>query len=185
MALQKQYSILSTIFQISKSVLQFGNGSELKDNSGTSQALASDGTTLIEVQGADPTAGSSFATRDYVDGVASPYAASTYVLSGTTSTVTGVNNIPANAVISQVLVTISTAYVGTAPTLSVGIAGNTSLFVASADVDLTRAGNTQSFVSAPGISIGGSAAPLVVTIGGTGLSAGAFAVTALYSNPNS
>lgn len=183
MALKPVQSILATIFQIPKALLQFATdtGMILKDNSGTLQVLESDGTTLAEVEGAAPTSGDAFVTKNYADtnygGAAA--ASKTYVLTGTTSTVTGSDLIPANSIVTGVEFILGTALDGTTPAISIGTTATAALFVASADVNVAAA-NTTSYNGLP-ISVGGSNVAPRVTVTGTGITTGAWEVVISYT----
>jgi hypothetical protein len=185
MALQPVQTILATIFRIPKSLLQFASGSILKDNGGTFQAFESDGTTLAEVQGAEPTAGDSFVNLTYADAHYGGNAAAVkeYVITGTTATVTGTDLIPANATVSEVRFFLTTALDGTSPTISIGTTATAALFVASASIDVTQA-NQVDFQGEP-ISVGGSDVAPRVTVGGSGITTGAWKAVIFYTvTPN-
>lgn len=187
MALKPVQSILATIFQIPKALLQFATdtGMILKDNSGTLQVLESDGTTLAEVEGAAPTSGDAFVTKNYADtnygGAAA--ASKTYVLTGTTSTVTGSDLIPANSIVTGVEFILGTALDGTTPAISIGTTATAALFVASADVNV--ASPNKATYSGPPVSVGGSDVAPRVTVGGSGITTGAWQAIIYYvQTPN-
>lgn len=79
--------------------------------------------------------------------------------------------LPANAAVEKVRVLIDTAFNGT-PTASVGIAGTTSKYMASTQVDLTAAATTV-FEVTPGLASVGTTEALIITYAAGGASAGA------------
>ena len=176
MALAPESSIQATIVQISKSILQFAGSAGLKllDSSGVGKITAADGTTLARLQVGTPSSGSDAATKTYVDGaVGAPFR-----LTGTTSTVTATATIPANAYVTKVVVIVTTALDGTSPTLSVGTTASAEAFVPAASITAGTA-NTQVFEGST--SVGGSAVTLRVTVGGSGITTGAFEVWVYYT----
>ena len=183
MAFKAGISFLLTKVQLPNAILQFATATGLivKDNTGTLQVTAADGTTLVEVQGAPPTAGSSFVTKTYGDANYAGAAAASkpYKITGTTSTVTGSALIPANSIVTSVVLTITTALDGTTPAISIGTTASAALFVASADVNVAAA-NTTSYTGAS-ISVGGSNVAPRVTITGTGITTGAWEVEIYYT----
>lgn len=183
MSLKAGISLLATKVQLPNALLQFATATGLiiKDNSGTLQVLAADGTTPAEVQGAAPTTGSSYVTKTYGDanygGAAA--ASKTYKITGTTATVTGSAVIPANSVVTSVTLTVTTALDGTTPAMSIGTTASAALFVASADINVAAA-NTTDFTGAS-ISVGGSDVAPRVTITGSGITTGAWEVDISYT----
>ena len=131
--------------------------------------------------GAAPTSGDAFVTKNYADtnygGAAA--ASKTYVLTGTTSTVTGSDLIPANSIVTGVEFILGTALDGTTPAISIGTTATAALFVASADVNVAAA-NTTSYNGLP-ISVGGSNVAPRVTVTGTGITTGAWEVVISYT----
>jgi hypothetical protein len=96
----------------------------------------------------------------------------------TTATTTSVTSIPANAIIYDCKLDVTTGYsVGT--TISIGITGSLSLFMGTADNSPTVIGLYQDMQDT---SIGSSAAQVVGTIGGTP-SVGAAEMIVLWSSP--
>ena len=90
--------------------------------------------------------------------------------------------LPANAVFSNVTVVIDTPFNG-APTLSAGIAGTLSKYLASTQVDLTAAA-TVSFEVEPGLASVGTTEAIIATYAAGGATAGAGRLLVAYSIPN-
>lgn len=90
--------------------------------------------------------------------------------------------LPANAVILCVRVTIDTAFNGT-PTMSVGIAGTTSKYLAATQVDLKSVATT-GFEVYPNLPGNGSTEALIITYAAGGATAGAARVEVEYSIPS-
>jgi hypothetical protein len=84
----------------------------------------------------------------------------------------------ATDVIEYIEVIVDTAFNGTS-TMSVGIAGTTSKYVAATQVDLTTAGK---YVINPGLPAQGAEA-LIITYAAGGASAGAARVLVHYASP--
>lgn len=90
--------------------------------------------------------------------------------------------LPANAVVSNVTVVIDTPFNGT-PTLSVGVAGTLSKYLASTQVDLTSAA-TVSFEVEPGLASVGTTEAIIATYAAGGATAGAGRLLVAYSIPS-
>lgn len=90
-------------------------------------------------------------------------------------------NLPSTAIINMIEVVIDTAFNGT-PTMSVGISGTASKYVAATQVDLTQAAATV-FQISPGLPAPGSTEALIITYAAGGASAGAARVLVYYSTP--
>lgn len=88
-------------------------------------------------------------------------------------------SIPANAIVYDARLDVTTAYSAGA-TISLGITGNTALFMGTTDNTATVAGLYQDMQDT---SVGGSAAPLLVTVAGAPAAGAGFAIV-LYSIPN-
>jgi hypothetical protein len=89
--------------------------------------------------------------------------------------------LPANAVISLIEVIIDTAFNGT-PSMSIGVSGNASKYVASTLVDLKEVATTV-FQIHPGLAPVGTTEALEIAYTAGSASAGAARVLAYYSNP--
>lgn len=85
-------------------------------------------------------------------------------------------DVDANTLVVGVIVQIVTAFVGTSPVLSIGVAGSTARHLATSDVTTTATGFTAIFKPFDYTS----AATIITTIGGTGLSAGVARVWLVY-----
>jgi hypothetical protein len=90
--------------------------------------------------------------------------------------------LPANAVVNSVRVTIDTAFTGT-PTISVGTSASPSKYLASSQVDLKQAANTQ-FEIYPAIAPVGTTEALQIAYASGGATAGSARVEVFYCNPN-
>lgn len=88
--------------------------------------------------------------------------------------------LPANAIIDKVQVIVDTAFNGTAPTLSIGIAGNTSKYTGTGDVDLKT---TNMYEVEPGLVSVGSTEALIATYSADSSSAGSARIIISYSIP--
>lgn len=88
--------------------------------------------------------------------------------------------LPANAVVKTVRVVVDTAFNGTA-TMSVGIAGTTSKYMGTGDLDLLTANE---YEVAPGLVADGTTNALIVTYSAGGASAGAARIILAYSIPS-
>ena len=85
----------------------------------------------------------------------------TSIAFGSTSPVT-LFTLPANAVVEDVRVVVDTAFNGT-PSISIGIAGTTSKYMASNQVDLKDVVSAKVYEVYPGIAASGSAESLIAT----------------------
>lgn len=90
--------------------------------------------------------------------------------------------LPANAVVEAVRVIIDTAFNG-APSMSVGIAGTTSKYLASNQVDLKDAAGAKIYEVYPGLAASGSSEALIITYTPGGATAGAARVEVDYVVP--
>lgn len=89
---------------------------------------------------------------------------------------------PANAVIAKLQVIIDTPFDG-APSLSVGVSGTTSKYLASTAVDLTMAAGTIFEVS-PGVAASGATEDLIATYAAGGATVGAARILVSYVIPS-
>lgn len=105
----------------------------------------------------------------------------TSVAFGSTSP-TSMFTLPANAVISEIAVVIDTSFNGT-PSLSVGISGTLSKYLASTQIDLTQPAMTV-FEIQPGMPSVGTTEALIFTYAAGGASAGAARILVSYSIPS-
>lgn len=88
---------------------------------------------------------------------------------------------PANAVHTMFQVIVDTTFNGT-PTLSIGVTGTTSKYVASTQVDLKAAAGTI-FEICPGVTANGSTENVIATYSAGGASAGSARILAYYAIP--
>lgn len=176
MPLVAEANVQISTLQLPKSTVQFAGttGAKITDASGVLSAYQSDGSTLTEVKGATPTTNDSFATKSYVDtALGTPFR-----LSGTTSSVTASNTIPANAYVTAVVLQVTTALDGSA-TIDVGTTSSASAFVANAAITEGEVG-TQQFLG--DVAVGGSAVTPKITIGGSPTT-GAWVAWIYYATP--
>lgn len=89
---------------------------------------------------------------------------------------------PASGSVPLIKVRIVTPFNGTAPTLSIGVAGTTSKYVATGQVDLKATAGT-TFDIDPGLPLDGSEA-LVATYNADSSSAGEAEILTFYGQPN-
>lgn len=89
--------------------------------------------------------------------------------------------LPANAIASMIEVIVDTAFNGT-PSLSIGIAGTTSKYLAATQVDLKDVATTV-FRVHPGVVASGSTEALIATYSAGGASAGAARINVYYGVP--
>lgn len=90
--------------------------------------------------------------------------------------------LPANAIVVDVTVVIDTAF-NDAPSLSVGISGQTSKYLSSTQVDLTAAAGT-SFSVSPNVAANGSTENLIATYAAGGATTGAARILVSYVIPS-
>lgn len=88
--------------------------------------------------------------------------------------------LPANAYISLIEVNVDTAFDGTAPTASIGIAGTTSKYVAATQIDLKTVGQ---YIIGPGQIPVGATEDLIITYSADSSTAGAARVIVHYAIP--
>lgn len=89
--------------------------------------------------------------------------------------------LPANAVVHAVKVIVDTVFNGTAPTLSIGIAGTTSKYMAATENDLKTTGV---YEVDPGLTADGGTNALIATYAADSSSAGAGRIEVSYSIPS-
>ena len=182
--MQALFYLVGTLIATAFDKIQFrkNQGLIIHDDAGTLKINASNGTDLAEVHVATPTSGDAAATKDYVDGVASPYALKAYKIafSGGASA-SGTATLSAGSTIHKITVKLTQALTGVNPTLEVGTTGTADAFVAGADFDAARA-NTTVFDSSP-VGVGGSAVTPKVTLTNAG-GAGAGEVWIYYTTQN-
>lgn len=105
----------------------------------------------------------------------------TSIAFGTASPLT-MFTMPANAIVQAVTVVIDTAFNGT-PTLSVGVSGTLSKYLASTQVDLT-AGATVTFEVEPGLASVGTTEAIIATYAAGGATVGAGRILVNYCIPS-
>lgn len=137
------------------------------DDGSPSQVLSTDGSGVLSWQTlAGGTDKPTVDTTSLAFGTASPLALFT---------------LPANAVINWVKVIVDTAFNGTAPTLSIGISGTLSKYMAATEVDLKTAGV---YEVDPGLASVGSTEALIATYAADTSSAGAARILIEYEIPS-
>ena len=120
-----------------------------------------------------------------------------WVSAGTTADLTHVNSttlafdsasplalftLPANAVVERIKVIIDTAFNGTAPTLSIGIAGTVSKYMATTQIDLKGTAKDV-YETHPGEVASGGTEALIATYAADSSSAGSARIEVYYSTP--
>jgi hypothetical protein len=136
------------------------------DDGTASQVLSTDGAGVLSwVSAGDTALAEKMDTTSLAFGTVSPL----------TLLTTGAGDI-----IERVQVIVDTAFNGT-PTMSVGVSGTTSKYMATTDVDLTATATTV-FENHPGLAAAG-AEDLIVTYSAGGASAGAARVIVFYGTP--
>lgn len=138
------------------------------DDGSASQVLSTDGNGVLSWASAGTT--SQCATVD-----------TTTVAFGDSSPVSAFT-LPANAVVDEVEVIVDTAFDGTAPTLSVGIAGTTAKYMGTTGNDLKATAGTR-FVAHPNEAPVGTTEAIIVTFNADGSAAGSARVLVTYSVP--
>lgn len=86
----------------------------------------------------------------------------------------------ATAVIAFIQVVVDTAFNGT-PSLSIGVAGSTSKYMAATDIDLTMPSTTV-FEARPGLPAAGAIENLIATYAAGGATAGSARIIAYYAD---
>lgn len=89
--------------------------------------------------------------------------------------------LPANAVISFVKIIVDTAFNGTAPTVSIGVSGTVSKYMAATEVDLKTVGV---YEVDPGLAAEGSTNAMIATYAADSSSAGAARILVEYAIPS-
>lgn len=141
-------------------------------------AKATDGQVLAQKAGT--TAGVIEFEFVSVGGSADKYTGDTTSLAfGSASPVT-MFNLPANAVISHIVIYVDTVFNGT-PSLSIGIAGTPSKYVPSNMIDLSTLGLTRYY---PELPPSASAEALIATYAANGATAGAARIIVSYVVPS-
>jgi hypothetical protein len=91
-------------------------------------------------------------------------------------------NLPANAVLHQVSVLLDTAWDGSTPNMSIGIAGSTSKYMATSENNLKGTAKDV-YTTNPCEAASGSPEALIATFNASGSSAGTCRVLVYYSTP--
>jgi hypothetical protein len=87
---------------------------------------------------------------------------------------------PVDSAITKVQVIVTTLFNGTAPTLSIGIVGTTSKYVATTEVDLKTVGI---YEITPDVGVVAGTEALIATYSADSSSAGAATLRVFYSDP--
>lgn len=91
--------------------------------------------------------------------------------------------LPANAIIEWIDIIVDTAFNGT-PSLSIGIAGTTSKYMASTQVDLTDVASVKCYRVHPNVAASGSTEALIATYAAGSASAGSARILVNYAIPS-
>ena len=154
-------------------------GSQIKDNSGDFDFRNNDDSDYIKLRIKDPTADEHAATKSYVDSLENANAMRAIKIPITTSTpATSTATIPANSVVFDCWVDITTLYDNSA-TITVGQTGTLNLIQDTTDNDAETVGT---YSKQQATDWGGSALAVIVTIANTP-TAGAGTVYVFYSEP--
>jgi hypothetical protein len=94
--------------------------------------------------------------------------------------------LPAGAIAKTIIVFIDTPWSGytSTPTLSIGLAGNTSAFMATNQIDLTDAIGAKSYQVNPSVAASGSISQMIASYVANGATAGAGRIIVNYSIPS-
>jgi len=171
---EKLRGTIETIFQIG-----FG-GPNLKNSSGVIEARNSDDSDYAVVRGATPVASNDLVTKAYADGLQQTGAIRTIKFSVGTTTASSTSTVPANAIVLDCIVSVTTAYTAGA-TISVGNTTDASLIQTTSDNDPQTVGV---YSKEQITDWGASALTVQATISGTPTE-GAADIIVLYSEPNS
>lgn len=90
--------------------------------------------------------------------------------------------LPANSVVHQVEMILDIAWDGTAPTMSVGVAGTASKYMGSTDMNL-KGSTKDRFMVHPGEAADASPEDLIITFAGDGSANGSSRIVVYYSIP--
>lgn len=148
---------------------------------------------VIQLPAGDPAPGQAMTVTSFAGGVitldwATVAGGTDKVITDTTSLAFGAGatvnmfTLPANAVVKNVKIVIDTAFNGT-PSVSIGVAGTTSKYMASTQVDLTAAAGTV-FEVDPGLASNGSTEALIASYSAGSASAGAARILVDYVIPS-
>jgi hypothetical protein len=166
-------SLWSKIRGTIETIFQLGlNGPNLKNNGGAIEGRNSGDTAFTVVRGDTPVAANDLTTKAYVDATVMTGSIREIRMPITTSaSQSSAVSIPANAVIAEATVKITTAYdVGT---IAVGRTGSTSLLVGATDNLPTAIGSYQ---IEQDTTWGASALPVLVTITGSPTTGAGFVI---------
>lgn len=123
------------------------------------------------------------ATLDYTNaGAANGVLEDTTTIAFGDSSPVSMFTLPANAVVEYVKVIVDTAFNGTAPTVSIGIVGTTSKFMATTENDLKTTGIYEK--SCADVATSGSTQAIIATYAADSSSAGSARVIVGYSIPS-
>jgi len=176
-------SLFQKIAGFINSFVQIGgpNGSAIKLNGSAIEHRNATDTAFVNARGLDPVAAQDFVTLNYFNTTPATGATQTLRMAvGTAASQSSTNNIPANAIIENIMLDVTTPFSGGA-TISVGQTGSTALLMATTDNFPQTAGQ---YYIAEDTSWGASALQLLVTVGGAP-AAGVAAVRVEFSVPES
>lgn len=177
--------VLDTIYGVaSRTAISLGKKLKLKfDTTDILKVRNQADDAFAKVQAADPTVDDDLVTKRYYtanlpSGGATNGIKTISILVGTDATTSATEQLPANAIVHQVDVDVTTPY-STGATLDIGKTGGASALVANAVIDE----EAQDFLSIPMLkAVGGSAYAPLATVGGSP-SAGGALVVIHYSTP--
>ncbi len=129
-------------------------------------------------------------TWDYVamPGITDRSEDKTYAISFNSASQINLVALPVGAIAKQITVFVDVPWVGytagSPPTLAIGIAGNTSLFMTTKQVDLTDPAGEKSYTVNPSVAPNASAIQMIGTYASNGATAGSGRILINYSIPS-
>lgn len=170
-------SVWEKIRGTSEVLWQIGlGGLNLKNNGGVFEARDAADAAFVVARGATPVAANDLTTKAYVDAAVPTGTIREVRDTLALVTLSSTNQIPANAIVSECVVDITTAYTA-GTTISVGITGTPTLFQLTTDNLATAIG---SYVVPLDVTVGASAANVLITVAGSP-AVGAAAIAVKYS----
>lgn len=168
---QKIKGTTETVFQIGL------NGPNVKNNAGALEARNAGDNAFAVLRAGAPAAGDDLTTKAYVDGL-SGSAVREIRLPIALASVASASKIPANGIITEVLLNVITPYSGGA-TMQAGLAGTLDALFGTSDVNLQQVGAYRFSADL----VWGALAGVTVTLAGAP-TAGASTLTVKYAVPD-
>lgn len=176
-------SVFSKIRGTIETLFQLGiSGPQLKNNSGAVEVRNSADSGMATLRAADPSGSTDVATKNYADtGALGGVVREIRFVLGTSASQSSTTQIPANAIVTKVQLSITTPYSG-GGTISVGQTGSASLLMATGDNNPQSAGIYEVNVDT---SWGGSPLAVLATVGGSPAAGAAELIVHYISTPAS